>query len=106
MQDRENIPEREQNVQGLGPRENAVYSGSCVQVHVAGVEKELILEPREHGAPGAAQGAQLICGLGWIDRAEGRGLSDRGFCLPTGQRRKKPVDAERWKGPGSLPCLI
>lgn len=60
MQDRENIPEREQNAQGLGPRENPVCSGSCMQVQVAGVEKEMILDPRESkelaGSSGSAAG--------------------------------------------------
>lgn len=47
MKTRENIPEREQNVQGLEPRKNITYSRSYVQFHVARVENEMSLESRE-----------------------------------------------------------
>lgn len=40
MKNRENIPEREQNVQGLEPRKNIIYSRSCIQFHVAGMSLE------------------------------------------------------------------
>lgn len=49
MKNRENIPEREQNVQGLEPRENILYSRSYIQFHVAGVEHEMNFgTKREH----------------------------------------------------------
>lgn len=55
MKNRENIPEREQNVQGLEPRKNIMHSRSYIQFHVARVENETSLESREHCTLGGAR---------------------------------------------------
>lgn len=84
MKNRENIPEREQNVQGLEPRKNIIYSRSYIQFHVARVENEMSLESRESivlcgelESNAASLGSE---GRGSGESGTGRGQSDRGFC--------------------------